>query len=255
MSLRESSAALALRPEAGAVSSRGHGSALAVDPDARLARLRADREAHSHREIWTKEPHGGRYVKATDSRGYDPMTQAPDGTELAVPLGHERVKLGLTTNFVGDAMTQGALDLVRADIGQNVGPFGARGGASGGARAIAPREGPRLLTGPKGESADAATASAGGGPTPAAAATSLVPTGAQPDLKALRCVRRRDMREEGGGGGRREREARGRDPFRKRPCGRGCSAQLFAPPSSRFRARLSMPRRARSRWGRRISGG
>jgi hypothetical protein len=31
----------------------------------------------------------------------------------APPLGYERVVVGATTNFVGDAMSRGAVDLVR----------------------------------------------------------------------------------------------------------------------------------------------
>lgn len=31
----------------------------------RLERLRRDRESHSHKQVWTKDPHGGRYRKVT----------------------------------------------------------------------------------------------------------------------------------------------------------------------------------------------
>ncbi|KAK9820786.1 hypothetical protein WJX74_003543 [Apatococcus lobatus] len=80
------------------------------------AERRADQQRHHHRQIWTKDPHGGPYKKASNSEGYDPLTQMPDGREKVMPLGYEKTELGPTTNFVGNHMTQGAIDLVQADL-------------------------------------------------------------------------------------------------------------------------------------------
>ena len=55
-------------------------------------------------------------VQASNSEGYDPLTQTPDGREKIMPLGYEKTELGPTTNFVGNHMTQGAIDLVKADL-------------------------------------------------------------------------------------------------------------------------------------------
>lgn len=49
--------------EPGVVPYSGAG-ALGEPVERRLERLRLDREAHSHKQIWTKDPHGGPYRKA-----------------------------------------------------------------------------------------------------------------------------------------------------------------------------------------------
>ena len=52
--------------------------------------------------------------QANDSQGIDVFKQNLDGTEKRVELGFERVELGPTSNFVGNAMTTGAVDMVQA---------------------------------------------------------------------------------------------------------------------------------------------
>lgn len=143
-----------------------HAPCVLIDQEARLQQLRADREAHAHRQIWTKLPHGGPYRKvgracavrhrcrpyqpsnmlrrlvAASSvflhpalisashrahapwqvdagRGRDPLLTLPDGTLRTIEPGYEpRKKAGPTTNFVGNHMTQGAIDLVQAELEQ-----------------------------------------------------------------------------------------------------------------------------------------
>ena len=41
-----------------------HSQAAVVPVEARLELLRKDREVHHHKQIWTKDPHGGPYKKA-----------------------------------------------------------------------------------------------------------------------------------------------------------------------------------------------
>ncbi|KAL4452424.1 hypothetical protein ABPG75_008086 [Micractinium tetrahymenae] len=113
--------------------------------EARLATLRANREAHSRKQIWTKDPHGGPYHKVNINTGYDPLIQLPDGTERKAELGYERVKIGPTSNFVGNHMTQGAIDLVQAQLeapAASTPPPLLLGAAAAAAAAAA---GPRLL--------------------------------------------------------------------------------------------------------------
>ena len=81
-----------------------------------MDRRRAEAEEHHHRRVWTKAPHGGAYQLAHSAKGYDALEQARDGTPKARPLGYERPLSGPTTNFVGNHMTQGAIDLVQADL-------------------------------------------------------------------------------------------------------------------------------------------
>ena len=69
--------------------------------------------------VWTKEPHGGEYRidKGPDvRRGYDALEQHSDGTMIARAPGYEKPQSGPTTNFVGNHMTQGAIDLVRYEL-------------------------------------------------------------------------------------------------------------------------------------------
>lgn len=42
--------------------------ALGEPLERRMERLRGDREAHSRKQIWTKEPHGGAYRKVSTVR-------------------------------------------------------------------------------------------------------------------------------------------------------------------------------------------
>jgi hypothetical protein len=69
--------------------------------------------------VWTKDPHGGEYRvdKGPGSRkGYDALEQRSDGRIIERPLGYEKPQTGPTTNFVGNHMTQGAIDLVQYEL-------------------------------------------------------------------------------------------------------------------------------------------
>ncbi|GLC33597.1 hypothetical protein PLESTM_000089900 [Pleodorina starrii] len=88
---------------------------------AALAARRAEAEAHHHRDVWVKDPHGGPYRKAL-ARGSGRGAAAgplavPDPRRPAEP-GYEVVEVGPTTNFVGNAMSTGAVDLVLAQLEQ-----------------------------------------------------------------------------------------------------------------------------------------
>lgn len=69
--------------------------------------------------VWTKEAHGGKYKISTgpgSRSGYDALEQRPDGSIIAVEAGYEKPATGATTNFVGNHMTQGAIDLVQNEL-------------------------------------------------------------------------------------------------------------------------------------------
>lgn len=116
----------------------------------KLEWLREQRESHKHKTIWTKDAHGGPYKKvwgvlvltlstrfslghvrlyqsqryhmthpnlyfqANDKSGIDPLKENLDGSTKSVALGHEVAEVGPTSNFVGNHMTQGAIDMVQA---------------------------------------------------------------------------------------------------------------------------------------------
>ena len=82
------------------------------------ARRGAAREGRARAEVWTKEPHGGAYRRAGPGArgGYDALEQRADGSARERELGFERPASGPTTNFVGNHMTQGAIDLVQAQL-------------------------------------------------------------------------------------------------------------------------------------------
>lgn len=44
------------------------------------------------------------------------MTQHPDGRDKGLDAGYERPQCGPTTNFVGNHMTQGAIDMVQMQL-------------------------------------------------------------------------------------------------------------------------------------------
>ncbi|GAX84718.1 hypothetical protein CEUSTIGMA_g12140.t1 [Chlamydomonas eustigma] len=92
-----------------------------------IRQLREDQVTHYHSTVWTKDAHGGAYRKV--ARKEDPSSASiqrslvlgskPTSTDLIRPedlLGYERVDIGPTTNFVGNHMTQGAIDLVQAEL-------------------------------------------------------------------------------------------------------------------------------------------
>lgn len=69
--------------------------------------------------VWTKDPHGGKYridKGPGAAKGYDALEQKSDGTMIERPAGYEKPQSGPTTNFVGNHMTQGAIDLVQYEL-------------------------------------------------------------------------------------------------------------------------------------------
>ena len=66
--------------------------------------------------VWTKDAHGGAYKISMGpgaKSGYDALEEKPDGTALIIEPGYEKPPTGATTNFVGNHMTQGAIDLAQ----------------------------------------------------------------------------------------------------------------------------------------------
>ena len=66
--------------------------------------------------VWTKDAHGGAYKISMGpgaKSGYDALEEKPDGTALVIEPGYEKPPTGATTNFVGNHMTQGAIDLAQ----------------------------------------------------------------------------------------------------------------------------------------------
>ena len=66
--------------------------------------------------VWTKGAHGGKYSISTGPGargGYDALEENPDGSALVIEPGYEKPPTGATTNFVGNHMTQGAIDLAQ----------------------------------------------------------------------------------------------------------------------------------------------
>ena len=112
--------------------------------DARMVQLRAAQHSHHHKQVWTKDAHGGPYLKvATKAR--DKISESLQrAMVLSGPrdspcrpedlLGYERVEAGPTTNLVGNHMTRGAVELVQAELS---GPAAAAPGRRG--RALLPR--------------------------------------------------------------------------------------------------------------------
>jgi len=68
--------------------------------------------------VWDKKAHGGKYYISTGEKkkGYDALEQTPDGTIIRREPGYEKPQSGYTTNFVGNHMTQGAIDLVQHEL-------------------------------------------------------------------------------------------------------------------------------------------
>jgi len=79
---------------------------------------RTDAEKHLYSDVWTKDPHGGAYRQVGCREGYDALLERPDGSLKDVQPGYERPLTGPTTNFVGNHMTQGAIDLVQSELMQ-----------------------------------------------------------------------------------------------------------------------------------------
>ncbi|KAF5835192.1 hypothetical protein DUNSADRAFT_7782 [Dunaliella salina] len=85
---------------------------------------RKDRETHHHRDLWAKQPHDGPYYKVDSSsqKAAQHNQLVPDPTRQPHLrhedlLGYEHVPhKGPTTNFVGNAMTMGAVDLIHAEL-------------------------------------------------------------------------------------------------------------------------------------------
>jgi uncharacterized protein (DUF736 family) len=68
--------------------------------------------------VWDKKAHGGKYYISTGEKkkGDDALEQTPDGTIIKREPGYEKPQSGHTTNFVGNHMTQGAIDLVQHEL-------------------------------------------------------------------------------------------------------------------------------------------
>lgn len=68
--------------------------------------------------VWDKKAHGGKYYISTGEKkkGYDALEQTPDGAIIKREPGYEKPQSGHTTNFVGNHMTQGAIDLVQHEL-------------------------------------------------------------------------------------------------------------------------------------------
>ena len=67
--------------------------------------------------VWTAGAHGGKrwgdHGRPGARGGYDALEEHPDGTALVIEPGYEKPPTGATTNFVGNHMTQGAIDLAQ----------------------------------------------------------------------------------------------------------------------------------------------
>ena len=68
--------------------------------------------------VWDKKAHGGKYYISTGEKkkGYDALEQTPDGTIIKREPGYEKPQSAHTTNFVGNHMTQGAIDLIQHEL-------------------------------------------------------------------------------------------------------------------------------------------
>lgn len=77
-----------------------------VDRETAMEMRRKAAAIHHHKDIWVKDPHGGPYRKV----------EARNDNMDNCPAGYEAVEVGPTTNFVGNAMVTGAVDLVYAEL-------------------------------------------------------------------------------------------------------------------------------------------
>ncbi|XRB00743.1 HSP20-like chaperone [Pycnococcus provasolii] len=114
---------------AGAVTSAASRTMYEASRDNVMKKKRADAEKHHHKQVWTKEPHGGAYKKSGkgSTDGYDALEKplgvkpkeqvVPWGTHTTdIEPGYEKPARGPTTNFVGNHMCQGAIDLVQSEL-------------------------------------------------------------------------------------------------------------------------------------------
>ena len=81
-----------------------------------LKRSIEKRDQQPRGDVWEKLPHGGPYAKV-DRKQTD--LQVGSHVRPEDGWGYERIKIGPTTNFVGDAMTTLAVDLVREELKEN----------------------------------------------------------------------------------------------------------------------------------------
>jgi hypothetical protein len=65
---------------------------------------------HAYIIHWPLKP------QADCTTGYDALLQHPDGRDKEVVPGYERPQMGPTTNFVGNHMTQGAIEMVQMQL-------------------------------------------------------------------------------------------------------------------------------------------
>ncbi|KAL6752500.1 hypothetical protein V8C86DRAFT_586633 [Haematococcus lacustris] len=107
--------------------------------DAELTRRRAAQEQHHHKQVWAKQfhqPNGGYYPVQAKQAHSASQQLVPAGTagsdatgqELGWQTwGYEQVKVGRTTNIVGDAMSQLAVDLVHTRLSGGSAPHPSTG--------------------------------------------------------------------------------------------------------------------------------
>ncbi|DBB16352.1 TPA: hypothetical protein ACH3X3_014649 [Trebouxia sp. C0006] len=86
-----------------------HDQSVLSDTDTLRQQRLSDRDKHHHKQLWTKHPHGGQYRKVVSAKKTEVTLQT-------IEPGYEKPKSGPTTNFVGNHMTQGAIDLVQAEL-------------------------------------------------------------------------------------------------------------------------------------------
>lgn len=84
-----------------------------VDSEKILQQSIEKRDQEQRNEVWEKLPHGGPYRKIPEKQA---DKQLGSHTRPEDHWGYEKVKVGPTTNFVGDIMSSTAVDLVRAEL-------------------------------------------------------------------------------------------------------------------------------------------
>ena len=88
-----------------ALRTKNHGPSIANEDTRWLERKdlqlvkRDDVKKHSHKNVWTKDPHGGRYRLCTGpdaAKGYDALEERPDRTKVNTDPGYEKPQVSKT---------------------------------------------------------------------------------------------------------------------------------------------------------------
>ena len=88
-----------------------------LDSGSLVRRSIQERDQQPRQDVWEKLPHGGPYRKIQRDKCTDQkLTTIGSHSRPEDHWGYESVKVGPTTNFVGDAMSTKALELVRAEL-------------------------------------------------------------------------------------------------------------------------------------------